>query len=103
MKTLSQLLDEQKAAGMTPVRADADDSPQVPMTPPTMTIPIVLGGSLPGGTGALRLLPPGMTTPTSEWIAANWQAPSPWCRIPGLPEHEDFQKNLLACFDKPVV
>lgn len=31
-----------------------------------------------------------------DWKAANWSGPSPWCKVEGLPEHPEFEKNLAA-------
>jgi len=64
-------------------------------TPPTPRTTILMAGF----NGFCRLLPPTIQTMkdlTPEWIAENWDKPSPWCRMAGQPDHPEFEKNLAA-------
>jgi hypothetical protein len=117
LKTLPQIQAEQRAAGLV-ARRDDDESFDGTLSAATALVPACPTEpkghttqklDLPGtvfverppvkGAGFTRLLPPTvqtMATLGAEWIAANWDQPSPWCRIEGLPDHPDFQNNLLA-------
>lgn len=112
---------EQKAAGLVARRDDDESGPILAAPSPVAerapskeivneslspTVPerrsiSLAGARSPGnrGQGFTRLLPPTVSTAaalTQEWVVENWTEPSPWCRVEGLPDHPEFQNNLLA-------
>lgn len=110
MKTLPQLQAEQKAAGLTarhpddesavgPIVARPATVPACPTEPERLVPKVRQLYTRAMGQGFTRLLPPTAATLAgldAAWIAENWQQPSPWCQVEGLPDHPEFQNNLLA-------
>ena len=98
MKTLAQLVAEQRAAGLTPC-PDCGQShvgtcpePTRPETPKVAAVPVVVVSAAPSG-GYCRVLPPSAPTIASlseSWKAEHWSKPSPWCHVDGQPDHPDF-------------
>jgi hypothetical protein len=121
--TLSQLRDQQVAAGLVAPRDDDDGvlvvqtsfihpeqkspvdlsrpatSVDVTQVSPTSSSPVVSSSVPVADKGFLRILPPEMNSireAGEEWRAQNWAGPSPWCRVEGQPDHPDFEANLKA-------